>query len=468
MTFLKSVGGWLWNGFVLAVLAGIGFWGHETDWTFTKWVHHGSHAVHDQPAAHDEHAEHPPEAAVVEFESASDAASAGIRVSAVTRRPMAEFITAPAIVTYMPSAVAHLSARVPGTVWRVERRQGDQVRQGEVLAVLDALAVGDAKAEFLQAMVQAELKQRNLDRLKVAGDGIAEKYLREADAALREAQLERYNAQQALINLGLQVSYDDFTGLDDTERARRMQFLGLPESLVRTLDPETTTANLIPVLAPFDGVLVRCEIVKGEVVSPERSALVLANVDRMLVKLNINKEDALRVAPGQQVQYLADGIPGRITTQIRWISTEVDDKTRAVLAIAELDNAAIDSQAVGETARLLKANTFGVGQIRVREAPTALVVPEPAVQWDGEHHVVFLAREEEHPSEGHRDWVFEPRTVSIGTLLDGFAEITSGINEGEHVVADGSHMLKSELNRRTTQKPRERLTLDGRTDVIRR
>ncbi len=453
MIRLQSVTGWAWNGFVLAALAGVAVWGHETDWTFTHWAHHGPKAGHEGAADHataDNEAHSPHE---VEFDSAAEAADAGIRVTTVTRRDIAEFIAAPAIVTYVPSGIAHLSARVPGTVWRVEHRQGDEVRQGEVLAILDALAVGDAKSKFLQAMVQAELKQQNLDRLQLSADVVSERQLREADAALRETLLERSNAQQALINLGLQAHYEDFSGIDDEERARRMQFLGLPEALVETLDPSTTTANLIPVVAPFDGVLVRCDIVKGEVVSPEHSSLVLANVEKMLVKLSVNKEDVLRVGPGQEVHYLADGIPGRIRCQIRWISTEVDEKTRAVLAIAELENVRVSGHDSREGGRLLKANTFGVGQIRVRESASALVVPDTAVQWNGQRHIVFLAHEETDLSHGHRDWVFEARPVAVGTLHDGFAEIVSGLEEGTQIVVDGSHMLKSELIRRLSHKP---------------
>lgn len=447
MPSLRTLAVYAWNGFVLTALAGVGVLGHETDWTFTRWASHGGDAPH---AAED--AEHAARDEAVEFESVEDVAEAGIRFTMVTRRPMAEFITAPAIVGYVPSGVAHLSARVPGTVWRVERRQGDQVRQGDVLAILDAHAVGDAKSKFLQAMVQAELKLRHVERLRSAQEVIPERQVLEAEAALREAVLNRANAQQALINLGFQVNYQELEELDDDERSRLVQFLGLPKSLVATLDPSTTSANLIPVVAPFDGVLVQCGIVKGEIVSPDRSALMLANVDHMLVKLSINKEDALRVLPGQGVKFDADGIPGCLTCDIRWIGTEVDGKTRSVVAIAELDNPRIVINGMPGESRLLKANTFGIGHIRVRETPSALVVPQSAVQWDGKRHIVFLARTETGVSEADNDWILEAQPVAIGTMLDQFTEILTGLSEGDRVVVDGSHMLKSELTRRLTQK----------------
>ena len=124
----------------------------------------------------------------------------------------------------------------------------------------------------------------------------------------------------------------------------------------------------------------------------------------------------------------------------------------SVIAIAEVENPRITINGTPGESRLLKANTFGIGHIRVRETPSALVVPQSAVQWDGKRHIVFLARTETGVSEtDHDDWILEAQPVAIGTMLDHFTEILTGLEEGDRVVADGSHMLKSELSRRLTQ-----------------
>ena len=44
-----------------------------------------------------------------------------------------------------------------------------------------------------------------------------------------------------------------------------MRLLGLSESLRKQLDPETLTANLLPVTAPFDGQVVQRNAALGEV-----------------------------------------------------------------------------------------------------------------------------------------------------------------------------------------------------------
>ena len=474
-TMLKSVASCVPNVLVLGSLGLLAFYGHETDWTFlpSQWGRHHAHAPHgadDQAADHghesaakpddrDTVASSSPAAATTGARAARSAVAAAdhgpievdptapgdalIDVHPVVERQMEEYVVAPGAITYVRSGVAALAARVPGSVWRVEKRLGDTVRQGDILVILDASAVGDAKARFLESLVDAELKQLTVDRLESAGEAVAARQLSEARSALRQALVTRFNAQQALVNLGFSIRHEDFAGLSDVERSKKIHFLGLPSPLADTLDRSSTSANLIAVVAPFDGVVINCDVVRGEVVSPERSELAIADINRMLLRLNINKEDALRVAVGQPIEYVADGIPGTLSCKINWISTELDDKTRTLQALAEVDNPVVDSDGDGVSHRLLKANTYGVGRIRVRNQPSATAVPAMAVQWDGQKHYVFV---EKQAVDGGADTViYYPRPVVPGTIDDGFVEIVKGLEAGERVVVDGSHMLKSEM-----------------------
>jgi multidrug efflux pump subunit AcrA (membrane-fusion protein) len=157
----------------------------------------------------------------------------------------------------------------------------------------------------------------------------------------------------------------------------------------------------------------------------------------------VNKEDALRVSVGQPIEYVADGIPGVLTCTVNWISTELDDKTRTLQALAEVDNPLVDEDGDGNSHRLLKANTYGVGKIRVRNQPSAVAVPAMAVQWDGAKHFVFV--EERSDDDAAAATIYRQRVVRPGTVDDGFVEIIKGLENGERVVVDGSHMLKSEM-----------------------
>ena len=141
-------------------------------------------------------------------------------------------------------------------MWRVEKQVGQPISKGDVLAVIEAADVGTAKAEFLQALVISDLKDKVMARFRSLNNVLSERQIQEAELAQREARIRLSNAQQKLINLGLPVRSEDFAGLAETELNARIQFLGLPKSLCEQLDPHTTTANLIPLCALLDGVVI--------------------------------------------------------------------------------------------------------------------------------------------------------------------------------------------------------------------
>jgi membrane fusion protein, heavy metal efflux system len=459
---LRVVCSWLTNVVVLGSLAGIAWWGHHTDWTFVHVAHHhaaGDDGHHPEP--------HPsrvaqtvgPKARVVKLDRPDTAALVGIETGEVVARPLAEELEVHGQVAYVQSRLAQLSARVPGIVWSVNKQAGDIVEEGEVLAILDSSDVGKAKAEFLQALVQAELRQRNLKRIEDAPDSVPERVRREAEAAYREACVQRYNSQQALINLGLPVKIESLARLTDDERATRIRFLGLPDSFLRENDPETTTANLIPLKAPFDGVIIRRDITPGEVVNPAQAQLTIADVRTMWLELDVHKEDSMRVRVGQPVTFEADGLPGPLSSKVAWISTEADSRTRTVRVIAEVDNPVVEVADLGPGTvpgrkRLLEANVFGNGRIRLRQTPLALMVPKSAVVWSGETHLVFVPVA--NPEANAQAAVaadlsrhYEPRPVEIGIASeDGYIEVLSGLVAHQQVVVSGTHVLHSQMKLR--------------------
>ena len=312
------------------------------------------------------------------------------------------------------------------------------MKKGEILAIIEALEVGKVKAEFLQAVVDAELKSLTLKRMRSVPSALSERQLREAEANEREARIRLFNAQQTLVNLGLPIRLEDVANLYDEELVKRVHFLGLPQSLIDTLDPETTTANLIPLVAPFDGLMIGREIVTGELVAPSSGAqIVLADVTRMWIELDVRKGDATKIRRGQEAVFTVDGVPGEVRGEIDWISTEVDSRTRTVQARMEVDNPLVHSSDSGpEGQRLLRANMFGAAKIRIHANPEAVVVPGVALQRDGSSFVVFVKTSER---------TFQPRVVELGITDDDYTEILSGVSAGEIVAAAGSHVLKAEI-----------------------
>lgn len=371
----------------------------------------------------------------IQFASAAAAEKAGVDVDVVGEAPMTEFVPANGEVGYDQTRIARLSSRVPGTVWRVDRQVGDPVRAGEVLALVDAAEVGKAKAEFLQAYAQLDLRRQTYERLSqaAASGAVPEHSIREAEAALSEARIRLRGAQQALVNLGLPVNPDDLKGLPEDRLAARVQFLGLPDALVGRLDPRRTTANLLPLTAPLDGVVVAREVVAGEVVDTAKAIFVVADPRRMWLTLNVRAEDARHVKLGQVVRFHADGDPEEAAGKVVWISTAVDAKTRTVKVRADLDNAE----------GRLRAGAFGPGRVVLREEKYAVVVPREAVHWDGDCNVVFV-RDKDYLQEGAPK-VFHVRKVRPGARDERYVEVLAGVLPGEVVATKGSAVLQAEL-----------------------
>src|SRR5262249_5747564 len=160
--------------------------------------------------------------------------------------------------------------------------------------------VGKAKADLLQAIAQLRLKQENLQRLQpLAGDGaVPGKQLREADAAMQEAQIHLLGAVQTLTNLGMPVDVAQFQQLSTEQIAGQIRFLGLPPSTAAELD-KYSTSNLFPVRSPLDGVVVDCKVVPGESVDTAATIFGVADLTRMWLLLDVRQEDAARVTLGQ-------------------------------------------------------------------------------------------------------------------------------------------------------------------------
>lgn len=358
----------------------------------------------------------------VQFASVAAMAKVGIRLGKVVERPMAEALVVNAEVDYDQARFAKLASRVSGTARSVERDLGQSVRAGDVLALIDSAEVGRAKAELLQAQAAVDVASRSLARLKASSEAgfrtEAERLAGEAGA--READIRLLNARQALGNFGLTLP-------SGRVEESAILTLGLSEQLLEKNSLSSVSANVFPLIAPFDGVIVAREVVMGEVVEPTRALFEIADTSRLWVTMDVPEADSRRVAMGGEILFRPDYAPDEaVVGRIAWISTAVDETTRTIKVRAEVPNE------VGQ----LRAHSFGKSQIVVRANAQAIAVPTESVQWEGCCNVVFVRL---------ADDIFQTRKVQIGTRDLAYTEVLGGVLPGEVVVTAGSHVLKSEI-----------------------
>lgn len=365
----------------------------------------------------------------VQFASPQALEKAGIRLVEVRERPLPDRLEAVGELEHDPSRLAKISARVSGTVWKLFKRLGDSVRQGDLVAVIDAPDAGRAKAEWLQAAAQVEARERTLKRIEksVASSLRTEVEREEAAAALREARIRRFNAQQALAAMGLPLDPQELLALPADEQESKLRFLGLPSALLDSPGEKRLPATLVPVLAPRDGAVLEQEAIEGEGVEGGKMLFLVGETARLWLTLSVPAETARLLAARQAVLFAgreegAEAAAG----ELFWISPRIDEKTRTVQARAEIDNAS----------GFWRAGAFGKARILIREKPAAAAVPDEAVHWEGCCHLVFVRVKDE---------VFQPRKVRLGMKSGGYTEVLAGVAPGEVIAAAGSHVLKAEI-----------------------
>ena len=372
----------------------------------------------------------------VQFASAESVLKAGIDVDVVQESPMTETITANAELIFDPTRVAHLSPRVPGTVARVFKTLGDDVAEGDLLALVDSAQVGHAKSQLLQAVVEFQLRTKTVDRLRPAATAgaLPRKALIEAESALQEAEVALITARQALVNLGYELP-DRIEEAVPKELSAELQFLGIPSFVAAALPSGTKTANLIPVRSPYAGMIVMSDVVAGEVVNSSATLFTVADPNRMWLLLHVRQEEAEYLRRGLPVSFRPDDGGQDVVGEVSWISPAVDEQTRTLQVRVVLDN----------TEGRLRDKTFGMGRIVLREEPHAIVVPREAVQSTNDAHFVFV-RDKRYFDENSPKF-FHVRQVRIGARNDRYVELLAGALPGEVVATKGSNVLLAQLQR---------------------
>ncbi len=364
-------------------------------------------------------------------------------LESVGREPIYETVTASGEIAFDQPRVAPVSSAVAGRVWHLTEKGtiGAQVKRGEVLALLDAAEVGKAKTEFLQAYAQADLRKRTLDmQTPLVSQGVLpQARVLESELALREGRIRLMGAQQTLTNMGLPFQIDESKAISVEEIAKQIHFFGIPGEIASRLDPKITTANLMPVIASRDGTVTAVKTSLGEMADAGKPLFVVSDMSQMWLIMNVRQEDVkyLRIrdakTPGQKVKFRADGSDQEVVGELVWKRSEVDDKTRTVQFRAELPNA--DGK--------LLANSYGTGQIVLREEKDAIVVPNEAIHWENNCHIVFVRDKKFLDPNGFK--VFHVRSVRPGVTNGRYTEIIAGVLPGEIIATTNSGSLRSEL-----------------------
>jgi membrane fusion protein, heavy metal efflux system len=85
--------------------------------------------------------------------------AAGIEVAAVEAGTIGHRVVVPGMIVPHADRIAQVSVRLPAMVTELQKRLGDRVDKGEIVAVLESREVADAKSEYLAARLTNDLQQ---------------------------------------------------------------------------------------------------------------------------------------------------------------------------------------------------------------------------------------------------------------------------------------------------------------------
>lgn len=350
--------------------------------------------------------------AKIRFESPEIARAAGIETATVTARPIAAKVEASAVTAIDERSVARLSARAPGIVREARPLSGQDVAEGDVLAVLESSALGEAKAALRQAAAVFALREKTwaIERELQAGKVTSRREALAAEAAFDEARIELERARQ------------------------RVRLLGVPEAALPAIECGADASPLAEIRAPLAGTVVERGATAGEAVEAGRLLYVLADLSQLMLRIDIPERAWLELAGAEEARltFRLDGRPGAVFRgRLLSAGALVDPETRMVRATGEVRNA---SPSVGR--RPLIPGMFGHVEIAAGDAEERLLVPRDAVQWEGCHFVVFLEV---------RPGFYQTRAVELGAELGALRQVRAGLAPGDRVVTTGSYLLKTEI-----------------------
>jgi RND family efflux transporter MFP subunit len=203
----------------------------------------------------------------------------------------------------------------------------------------------------------------------------------------------------------------------------------------------------MPIVSPFQGRIIERRIAIGELVDTSTKLFRIIDLSTVWGWANVYERDIGKVKIGQTAYitvtpYLDIIFTGKIT----YISDTIDPTTRIVKVRVDLENPPTPPFTKGGQGGLLKPEMFATVKINVGQA-LSLAVPESTVQREGENTIVFVARDSNNPLNPpllRGTLTFEKRVVSVGTEVDGYHQVISGLTEGERIVTKGAFTLKSE------------------------
>jgi RND family efflux transporter MFP subunit len=286
---------------------------------------------------------------------------------------------------------------------------GKNVEKSQLLATIadeeTARQLKQARADLQAAVDRAALPLPSSELLKAAEDNLQrlEKVVGSGNVPAVEYQKAKSEANR-------------LRGAVETERIERDRNLNSMEETTRKLEAQMKSAE---VRSTIDGLLTNVQTIDGELVS-DGNELFTVSSRKNYVRGEVNEEDVGEVKPGMKAKvqlyaYRTRSFIARVTS----VQPAADPTTQRYTVVLEMENPPDN----------LMSGMTGEMNIITGTHDNSLLVPTRALLVDQALIV--------------KGGIVHSRTVGLGFRTLDFTEVTSGLEEGSHVIASDQDKFHS-------------------------
>lgn len=302
-----------------------------------------------------------------------------------------------------PEKQVEVKPEISARILKIYVEEGSKVKAGDVLVDLDATELttqkSAAETEIAIANLELQSAQRVLDRKTKlrASNLVTEEGFEDAQTALEVAEKKLLRSKQQLDNI--------LSKLSKTQ-----------------------------ILAPLDGTVLSLPVVEGQVVVGAGSVnagtvlMTIADLGRLVIECHVNQIDVAKIAPGMPFEFTVDSVE----------NVKMKGEIATVAPISTLKNNvkgfSVNLRILEPDQRLRPGMTADV-TIPTGKAEDVVCVPVTAVFVNGGKKTAYVKSPSGTPDE---------REISVGLVNVEFAEVKSGLREGETVyLVRPEHLPKS-------------------------
>ncbi len=336
--------------------------------------------------------------------------SLGIKSERATGQTIESTIELVGEVKANETALVRIMPLARGYISDVKVNLGDNVRKGQLLAVIQSRELAEIKGEYLSSEKQFELATAEYIRSEELWKKqiLSEKEFLAARQEKAEAEIHRESARYKLLALGL-------------SKAQIQSFLSEKDGNLSRYE----------LRAPMSGVIIEKKIVEGNAITSDEAMnsplMVIADMSSVWVMLSVPMNDIYLVKTGQQAVITVDGSEVSEVGKIVYVDPVIDETTRTAKARVVMNN----------NNRLWKAGMFVKATITMGKVSVPIAVRLSALQTFRDWNVVFLRDSN----------TFEIRPVELGKRGQEWVEVLSGLRLNDEYVSENSYLIKADIEK---------------------